>query len=203
MFSFISKANSYTQPLHASVSLQSENPISDAPLKEGDLAPDFTFSANNWLGLIPNVTSVRDIKLRDLHQKPLVVVFYSVYWNGYGINFLKRIEKLQQSIEETANILIVTPEPPRKLLKAFNGYDFTFNFYHDPDQLLAEKFGVFSEEKPTWNLFSGIDTNIPLLSAYVINSAGQISFSHIEDFSGSLPEGDLLTAVNEEGRLAS
>ncbi len=188
---------SYLNKVYSSELINREKHAPEKPLAEGDLAPRFTFSSQNWLA----TPGLADVSLRELHQKPLVIVFYSVYWNGHGINLLKKLEKLQDKIGDTANILIVTSEAPKKLFKTISEHNFSFSFYFDAEQALAEKFGIFSEDRPTWNLFSGIETNVPLLSSYVISPSGQISFRHIDDFSSPLPEDDLLAAANEKVEL--
>lgn len=197
MLALTKNAPFYLNKVYSSEAKIREIHAPERPLAEGDLAPHFTFASQNWLEN-PGLT---DISLKDLHQKPLVIVFYSVYWNGHGINLLKKLEKLQDKIGDTAGILVVTSEAPKKLYKTIGEHHSSLNFYYDEGQVLAEKFGIFSEDRPTWNLFSGIETNVPLLSSYVVGTSGQISFHHIDDFSSPLPEEDLLVAVNEKPEI--
>lgn len=166
----------------------------EKPLSEGDLAPAFTFSSARWL----EARSGIDISLnRFYHRKPLILVFYSTQWNGHGTGLLKRLDALKKK-NGTANVLIIGSEAARQTLRALTGHQFTFSFYLDTEHILAERFGVYSEDRPTWNLYSGINSNVPLLSTYIISPSGQISFSHIDDFSTGFPEGDFLSAINEE-----
>ncbi|KAA8478495.1 peroxiredoxin [Arcticibacter tournemirensis] len=197
MFSLIAQSGSYLNRLYSGETAISGRQPSGTPLSEGDFAPEFTFSSKNW----PGASVHADVTLKELHQKPLVVAFYSVFWNGTGISLLKQLQAVQTKIGDAANVLIVTSEAPRQFIRAIENHDLSFSFYYDSEKVLAEKFGIFSEDKPTWNLFSGINTNVPLLSAYVISPSGQISFSYIEDFSSPFPEGDLLAAANAETEI--
>lgn len=197
MLALTKNTPSFLNKVYLSESKIREIHTPEKPLAEGDLAPHFTFASQNWL----ENHGLTDISLRDLNQKPLVIVFYSVYWNGHGINLLKKMEKLQDKIGDTAGILVVTSEARKKLYKTIGEHHFSLNFYYDEGQALAEKFGIFSEDRPTWNLFSGIETNVPLLSSYVVGTSGQISFRHIDNFSSPFPEEDLLVAVNGQPEI--
>ena len=67
---------------------------------------------------------------------------------------------------------------------------------------IAEKFGVYSENEPVWNRFSGVDTNVPLLATYVISQYGKILYDHIDwDFSENFPSNEIISAVSRTTSL--
>lgn len=72
----------------------------------------------------------------------------------------------------------------------------SLNFYHDINNGIASKFRVYSENDPTWNRFSGIDVNIPLLAIYVIDTDRHIVYDHINrNLSNTFIADDIIAAV--------
>ncbi|WP_374164555.1 peroxiredoxin family protein [Arcticibacter sp. MXS-1] len=176
-----------------------DSPQPASPLKEGDFAPEFSFSPSEWVGIRPG----RDISLAELHEQPLLILFYSTKWGTAGTALLHSFERLQSRLAGVANVIILSAEPAKELYKAVGNLALSLNFYYDKDQQLAASFGVFSEERPAWKLFSGLDENTPLLSAYAIRPNGQISYSSIEGLRGEFEEEDALTAVAGKAAIAS
>ena len=170
------------------------------PLKKGDDVPDFIFEKDNhrWQQFANGVETHGSVYLLQLLNKPLVVAFYSPHWQNYGLDLLKQLDKLQQSVKNNrANLLIVTPEKERKLEKTAWDNNLSLSFYFDAENIVAESFGIYSDSDPVWNRFSGVDNNVPLLATYVISPQGKILFDHIDwDFSGSLAAEELLSSIN-------
>ena len=171
--------------------------VKRAPLKEGNLVPLFRFQKEK--GLFSSAfwrLRKNNVTLKELHQKPLVLVFYSIYWNGHGISLLKKINSLQKQINAAGGIiLVICAEEIKAVNRVIGPLHLELNLYPDTDHQLSSYFGVFSDDRPTWNLYSGVNKNIPLLATYVINPSGQIALHHIDDFSSSLSDEVLLAAI--------
>lgn len=169
------------------------------PLKEGDEVPDFIFEKDNfrWKQFTNGAETNGPVYLLQLLNKPLVIAFYSGRWQSHGIGLLKQLNELQHRIKSNgANLLIVSAENERRLDKLVWDNKLSLSFYFDTENLIAGKFGVYSEDDPVWNKFSGIDTNVPLLTTYVISPSGKILFDHIDwNFSGNFPTEKFISAV--------
>lgn len=170
------------------------------PIKAGDAVPDFILQKDNikWQQFFNGVETHGPVLLRQLLNKPLVIAFYSNYWQAHGLNLLKQLNTIQHEIKaHDANLLVISAEKERKLEKIAWDNSLSLSFYFDTDKEIAEKFGVYSENDPIWNKFSGIDTNVPLLATYVISPFGKIVYDHIDwDFSHEVPSKEIIAAVS-------
>jgi len=135
--------------------------------------------------------------LKQLLNKPLVISFYSRHWLHLGLKQLNQLNAVQHEIKANGgNLLIINAEKDDDLVKIAWENSLSLNFYHDINNELAESFRVYSENDPTWNRFSGIDTNVPLLATFVIDPSKQIAYDHIDpDFSGAISPENILSAV--------
>jgi peroxiredoxin len=172
------------------------------PIKEGDIAPDFIFEKDNgrWQQFFNGVETHGPVLLNQLLNKTLVIAFYSSSWQDHGVNLLKQLNTIQGEIKANdANLLVISAEKERKLEKIAWDTSLSLSFYIDKTNEIAAKFGVYAENDPVWDWFSGIDTNVPLLATYVIASYGRVLYDYIEwDFSGAFPSGELLSAVRRQ-----
>ena len=170
------------------------------PIKAGEAVPDFVLQKDNvkWQQFFNGVETHGPVLLRLLLNKPLVIAFYSNYWQAHGLSLLKQLNSIQHEIKaHDANLLIISAEKERKLEKIAWDNNLSLSFYFDTDKEIAEKFGVYSENDPMWNKFSGIDTNVPLLATYVISPFGKIVYDHIDwNFSNELPSKEIIAAVS-------
>jgi peroxiredoxin len=170
------------------------------PLKTGDKVPAFYFEKDytRWQ-LFSNGAIVHGPSaLNQLADRPLVIAFYSVHWQTNGLAFLKQLNQLHGDIKSrNANLLIVSAEKDDSLKKLAWDNNLSLNFYFDEDKQIAQKFGVYADSCPIWDLFSGIDVNVPLLSAYIIARNGKIVYDYIDwDCSDTFPCKELVAAVN-------
>lgn len=174
------------------------------PLKTGDAVPDFIFEKDNfrWQQFVNGVETHEPVYLLQLLNKPLVISFYSGHWQSHSLDLLRELDSLQQCIKaKNGNLLIVSAEKERKLEKTVWDNGFSLSFYFDTEKTVAQKFGVYSENDPVWNRFSGVDTNVPLLATYVISPLGEILFHHIDwDFSGGFPTEKLISSLEGGSR---
>ena len=175
------------------------------PIKAGEAVPDFIIQKDDfkWKQFFNVVESHGQVLLRQLLNMPLVIAFYSNYWQAHGLNLLKQLNSIQHEVKaHDANLLIVSSEKERRLEKIAWDNNLSLSFYFDTDKEIAEKFGVYSENDPIWNRFSGIDTNVPLLATYVVSPLGKIVYDHIDwDFSHELPSKEIIAAVSGKKSL--
>jgi peroxiredoxin len=172
------------------------------PIKAGNLIPDLNIHANysRWQKFYSGAPTYGPVSLKQLLNKPLVISFYSKHWQDKGLEQLKQLNAIQYEVKANGgNLLIVNAEEgDEKLAKIAWEHSLSLNFYYDYNKEIAEKFRVYSEIDPTWNRFSGIDVNVPLLATYVIDASKQIVYDYIDkDLSGLFPSDNILNAVYE------
>lgn len=169
------------------------------PIKAGDVLPDFPLQKDNanWQQFANGAEVNIPVSLNQLFNKPLVIGFYSYHWQQYGLDLLLQLNAIQGDINAAGgNLLIISAEKERKLEKIAWDNSLSLNFYFDKEKEIASKFGIYSENDPVWNKFSGIDTNVPTLATYVISPSGQIGYDHIDqDFSRTFPSKEIVSAV--------
>jgi peroxiredoxin len=172
-----------------------------SPIKTGDIAPDFVFEKDSyrWQQFFNGVETHGPVLFRQLLNKTLVIAFYSNSWQAHGLDQLKHLNAIQDNIRANdANLLIISTENGRRLEKLAWDNNLSLSFYFDPNKEIAEKFGVYTEDDPVWNRFSGIDTNVPLLATYVIASYGRILYDHIDlSFSKDFPSKEIISALSK------
>ncbi|HJP62467.1 MAG TPA: redoxin domain-containing protein [Mucilaginibacter sp.] len=169
------------------------------PVTTGDTAPDFIFEKDSyrWQHFHNGMEGYPTVPLRQLFNKTLVLTFYSSAWQEHGLDMLNQLSAIQQEFgTNDANLLVIHAEKGRRLEKLAWDNGLTLSFYLDAENNIAEKFGIYSENDPVWNRFSGIDNNVPLLAAYVIAPHGRILYDYIEsDFSGRIPSENIVLAL--------
>jgi peroxiredoxin len=175
------------------------------PIKSGEAVPDFILEKDNfrWQQFYNGVETHGPVLLHQLLNKPLVIAFYSAHWQAHGLNLLKQLNLIQHEARANdANLLVISAEKERKLEKIAWDNSLSLSFYFDTNKEIAEKFGVYSENEPVWNRFSGVDTNVPLLATYVISQYGKILYDHIDwDFSEGFPSNEIISAVSRTTSL--
>lgn len=176
-----------------------KNYLSLKPLKTGNIAPRFSLIKENglWVKPIHDKIFYGNIALHELLDKPLVISFYSKHWKIPGFKALRSLNAIQQEITaKGGNMLIFTPDEVTSIEKVIWQNNLSLNFYFDTANAIAQKFNIYSDNAPVWNKFSGIDTNVPLLSTYVIARSGQIVYDYTEqEFAGGFSAKDLLAAL--------
>jgi peroxiredoxin len=175
------------------------------PVKAGNIVPDFNLNNEYtlWQRFSHGAETHGPVSIRQLLNKPLVIAFYSRHWLNYGLQQLIQLDALQAEIKaHGGNLLIVAAEKDEQLNKTAWENSLSLNFYYDVANKIAEEFRVYSDNDPVWNKFSGVDTNVPLLATYVINSSRQVVYDHIDtDFTGAFPAKDILSAVYESALI--
>jgi peroxiredoxin len=172
------------------------------PVKTGNLIPDINLVTDfkRWKNFYNGAPTHGSISLKHLYGKPLAIAFYSKYWQDRGIEQLKQLNAIQTEIKANGgNLLILTDATgDEQLDKITWDNNLSLNFYHDINNEIAEKFRVYSEDDPTWNRFSGIDVNIPLLAIYVIDTERHVIYDYVDrDLSNTFVADDLIASIYE------
>ena len=176
------------------------------PVKSGNLIPDINLSTDysRWQSFYNGAPTHGLLSLKRLYGKPLAIAFYSKHWRERGVEYLKQLNAIQNEIKASGgNLLIISAEEAgAELAKVTWENSLSLNFYHDANNEIAEKFRIYSESDPTWNRFSGIDVNIPLLSVYVIDTDRHILYDHVDRNLSSLFIADEVVAAVYEAALS-
>lgn len=172
------------------------------PVKTGNLIPDINLVTDfkRWKNFYNGAPTHGSISLKHLYGKPLAIAFYSKHWKNRGVEQLKKLNAIQSEIKANGgNLLILTDEASdEQLAKITWENNLSLNFYHDINNEIATQFRVYSEGDPTWNRFSGIDVNIPLLAIYVIDTERHVVFDHVDsDLSATLIADDIISSIYE------
>jgi len=154
------------------------------PLKSGNHINEFVLVKDciNKRKFLSGAETSSSVLLRQFSGKPIVIGFYSSAWGEQGLNHLKHLNFLQTEIKVSgANLLIITPDDDKKYLEEIIwDNSLSLNFYFDPENVIAQKFGVYSDADPAWNKYAGIEINVPLLATYILDARNQIIFDHID-----------------------
>jgi peroxiredoxin len=176
-----------------------------SPVKAGNYIPDFALNTGyeQWQQFYNGAETHGPVIVRHLLNKPLVISFYSHHWKNAGLEQLKQLNAIQYEIKANGgNLLIINAERVDELQKIAWEQSLSLNFYYDKDNEIAKKFRIYSDENPTWNSISGIDTNVPLMATYVIEPSRQIIYNYIDNaITGELPVRNILAAVYESALM--
>ncbi|GAA4083828.1 redoxin domain-containing protein [Mucilaginibacter panaciglaebae] len=172
------------------------------PVKTGNLIPDINLVTDfqRWKNFYNGAPANGPISLKHLYGKPLTIAFYSTHWGNRGIELLKRLSAIQNEIKANGgNLLVLTDDTnDEQLARITWEHSLSLNFYHDIANKIAGKFRIYSEKHPTWNTYSGIDANIPLLAIYVIDTDRHIAYHYIDhDLESNFWPDDIIAAVYE------
>jgi peroxiredoxin len=167
--------------LFFSFSLQNTPP----GLKIGDIAPDFSAKDQNG----------KFIVLKELtKQGPVVLVFYRGEWCPYCN---KQLLELSDSIPfitaKGARVIAISPENLMNVEKTVAKTKATYSIISDektkimtdykvafsPDEMTIAKYKNYGIDLAERNGTNG--NNLPVPSVYIINTAGKITFRHLDE----------------------
>jgi len=152
-----------------------------SPVREGSTVPQFTF-ANNfnaWQQFFSGAETHNHLAIRQLLNKPLVLAFYSPHWGNEGLEFIKEFNRINVEIRANGgNLVIIADTKSAGLQKLAWDNNLTLNFYFDADYSIAQKFGIYHQNSPVWERFSGVDADVPLLATFVLDPYRQVLFSY-------------------------
>ncbi|MBW4890613.1 redoxin domain-containing protein [Mucilaginibacter sp. HMF5004] len=173
------------------------------PAKTGFVIPGFSFAKDfgRWAQFANGSETRGPIFNNQLLNKPLVIAFYSHHWGKKGLEQLVHLNNIQREVKANGgNLVVISPERPQALADVAWEHSLSLNFYFDYNNSLSKQFGVYDEKRPVWNQFTGIDEDAPLLATYVLNTAKQITYQHIDwNFENNFSGEDVLSAIYEAG----
>jgi peroxiredoxin len=173
------------------------------PAKAGYSVPGFSFAKEfgRWAQFANGSETREPVFTNQLLNKPLVIAFYSQHWGKKGLEHLVNLNNIQHEVKANGgNLVVISPERPQALADLAWEHSLSLNFYFDFNNSLSKQFGVYDEKRPVWNQFTGIDEDAPLLATYVLNTAKQITYQHIDwNFEGTFIREDVISAVYEAG----
>lgn len=142
------------------------------------------------------------VALVELLERPLVLSFFSIHWNDYGVQHLKTLQALHASVQAAGGtLLVLTAEDKRFIQPLIEEHGLTFDIIHDKDNAVSEKLGLYFEADPLWDKVSGIDENVPVPATYVVNPAKNIVFGESDTYlQRTLDHNGLLQAVEQAAR---
>jgi peroxiredoxin len=109
------------------------------------------------------------------NHKPLLFYFYEEDWRDVAHNHLRQLNNARQELyANNINLLVVTARSLNSLLELSHKEDLFIEVFEDADNELAKMLNLYSEQSPTWNSYSGIESNIALPALYLLGSSHQI-----------------------------
>ncbi|PUZ27252.1 Peroxiredoxin [Chitinophaga costaii] len=167
------------------------------PLRKNDRFPDALLRKDALV--TPASFWPHDISmpLSLLLDRPLVVAFFSVHWNQYGLDLLQHLQELHNDIKVMGGrLLLIAAEGEQVLRPLVEKYQLTFPILHDRNHGIASLAGIYEKTDPIWDRVSGINADVPIPATYVISPAQQISFAAVDPYFQQKPDTrDLLSAV--------
>lgn len=141
----------------------------------------------------------------ELLNQPLVLAFYSIHWNDYGINYLEQLETLNADIQVMGGQLLVVSADDRKELEAeLAKHNYTFPLAIDRNHQIARGAGIYTETDPLWDRISGIEANAPLPAVYVIGQSQRLTYTYVDHyFEKKINARELLSEVYRAGQAVA
>jgi len=131
-------------------------------------------------------------------NKILVVYFYSSQWGNVTLEHLKQLNAIRNEVKyHDGNLIIIDSDgPDSKLQQLLWNNNLSLPVHADPNYNIAKLFGVYAENSPAWNRYAGIDENVPLPAAFVVDHFLKVVFDHSnEDISSNLQANEIVSAV--------
>jgi peroxiredoxin len=177
---------------------QDKTPIK--PLVAGDHLPSFHIHKKNIISRADILRTVNgSLPIAQLLDRPLVIAFHSVHWNGYGNRRLEELQKVYADIRVAGgNLLIATAEDKTTFDAATENLQLPFATIFDQHNHIAKKAGIYSATDPIWDRVAGIEADVAIPAIYVITPSLKITYVTTDAwFEKGLPAQELLAAVYE------
>lgn len=179
-------------------------PIS--PLHAGDTLPAFHINKKNIIATSDILKSVQGPQpVTQLIDRPLVLAFHSIHWNGYGNRLLEELKDVYADIRVMGGqLLLVTTDEKEHFDQATSGLQLPFASIWDQHNQIATKAGIYSSTDPIWDRISGVNEDVPVPAIYVLTPSLKIAYSSVDLWlEKSLEKRDLLSAVYQASHQGS
>ncbi|MCF6402699.1 redoxin domain-containing protein [Chitinophaga filiformis] len=183
---------------------KTRTPIS--PLHAGDTLPAFHINKKNIIATSDILKSVQGPQsITQVIDRPLVLAFHSIHWNGYGNRLLKELKDIYADIRVMGGqLLLVTTDEKQHFDEATSALQLPFASIWDQHNLIAGKAGLYSATDPIWDRISGVNEDVPTPGIYVLTPSLKIVYSAVDLWlEKSLERRDLLSAVYEASHQGS
>jgi len=171
-----------------------------APLHAGDALASFHIIRKNIIATSDILKSVNGSQpVTQLLDRPLVVAFYSIHWNGYGKKLLEDLTDIYADIRVMGGqLLLISAEEKKYFEEATSDLQLPFASVWDQHNHIARKAGVYSPSDPIWDRISGVNEDVPTPAIYVLTPSLKITYSAVDLYlERSLDKRDVLSAVYE------
>lgn len=153
------------------------------PLAAGQFFPDFYVAEDkviNRASLLGDHVSGTSLHL--LTAQPLIVVFYSVNWNGYGDALIAQLAEKYAAIEAAGARLLVLSAEEKKHFTQFNKQPLPFDIAWDAQHRIARKAGIYRETDPIWGRVAGVNADVPIPGVFLITPSLEITYSFTDAY---------------------
>lgn len=177
---------------------KNRTPIS--PLHAGDTLPAFHINKKNIIAASDILKSVQGPQpITQLIDRPLVLAFHSIHWNGYGNRLLEELKDIHADIRVMGGqLLLVTTDEKQYFDEATAALQLPFASIWDQHNQIATKAGIYSSTDPIWDRISGVNEDVPAPAIYVLTPSLKIVYSAVDLWlEKSLERRGLLSAVYE------
>lgn len=167
------------------------------PLKSGSLLPHFlhpssllrhpvtqyvTTNSNTYPEDEPVLPGLTSSKSLFITERPLVIIFRPVFLEN-DFNQQVFLEALEADIQVMGgSLLVITNASVRNLTRQPGGQlrRSSYQILSDPQNSVAEKFGLYHPDNLPGDWLSGVDGDIALPAFYLLNEQGIIDYHYID-----------------------
>lgn len=174
------------------------------PLAAGESLPSFHIHKKNIISRADFLRTVNgSLPVTTLLDRPLVLAFHSIHWNGYGNRRLQELQDLYADVRvRGGNLLVITAEDKATFDYAAQEFQLPFATIYDQHNHIAKKAGIYSSTDPIWDRVSGVEADVAIPAVYVLTPSLKITYAAVDAwFEHPLPARDILSAVYEAGQV--
>ncbi|NIG52840.1 redoxin domain-containing protein [Chitinophaga sp. Cy-1792] len=172
-----------------------------SPIQSGQRFPEFFLDRSDVIrdaGLLTQGASIH-----TLTSQPLVVVYYSIHWNGYADTLIEQLKALQPAIEAAGAKLLVVASEGRQAFENVNG-QVPFDVAFDADKHIARKTGIYKKSDPIWGFVAGVNEDVPVPAVFVVTPSLQIRYAFADLYlEKQLQPADILAAIDNRVAISA
>ena len=174
------------------------------PLVAGETLPSFHIHKKNIIARADFLRTVNgSLPVTTLLDRPLVIAFHSIHWNGYGNRRLQELQDLYADVRVMGgNLLVVTSEDKATFDFAAQDFQLPFATIYDQHHHIAKKAGIYSSTDPIWDRVSGVEADVAIPAVYVLTPSLKVTYAAADAwFEHSLPSKEILAAIYEASQV--
>ena len=174
------------------------------PLTAGETLPSFHIHKKNIIARADFLRTINgSLPISQLLDRPLVLAFHSIHWNGYGDRRLQELQDLYADVRVMGgNLLVATAEDKATFDFAAQNFQLPFATIHDQHNHIAKKAGIYSATDPIWDRVSGVEADVAIPAVYVLTPSLKVTYASVDAwFENTLPVRDILSAIYEASQV--